>query len=407
MRDRVHSSLLVRAIVASLAMATVRAPAVWAQPNTTQVAAAADISKTLEPLLTKHDLPAMAAIVIRGDAIIAQGVSGVRAHGHEDKATLGDLWHLGSCTKSMTATMLATLVESGQLNWSTTIGDVFTDLPRLDDAWKPVTLELLLAHRAGVPADLSAGGLWGTLWNHAGTPTEQRRTLVESLLAKPPLHAPGSKFLYANAGFAIAGAMAEKISGQSWEDLIQERLFRPLGITSAGFGAPGTPGVFDQPRGHEADDKPVEPGPHHAGDNPAAIGPGGTVHMSLPDWGRYISLHLAGERGDSKLLKPETIRAMHHPAGSPDATYGWGWSFTQRPWAGGTTFTHSGSNTLWYSVAWVAPAKNMAVLIVCNKGGSEAAKGCDAAASALVKQYIAGAEAIAPRPDMVKPESNK
>ncbi len=407
MQLQIHRSLLVRASAAALAVTTLYAPSVWAQPTNAAAAIPADISKTLEPLLAEHDIPAMAAIVIRGDAIIAQGVSGVRAHGHDEQATLSDLWHLGSCTKSMTATLLATFVESGQLKWSTTIGEVFTDLPQMNDAWKPVTLEQLLAHRAGVPADLSADGLWGTLWNHTGTPTEQRRTLVERLLAQPPLHAPGTKFLYANAGFAIAGAMAEKVSGRSWEDLIQELLFKPLGITSAGFGAPGTPGTIDQPRGHEADDKPVEPGPHHAGDNPAAIGPGGTVHMSLPDWGRYISLHLAGERGVSTPLKPDTILALHRPAGSPDATYGWGWSFTQRTWAGGPTFTHSGSNTLWYSVVWVAPAKNMAVLIVCNKGGSAAAKGCDAAASALVTQYIASSETLAPRPELSKPESSK
>src|SRR4029453_3966433 len=120
-------------------------------------------------------------------------------------------------------------------------------------------MERLLPPPSGAPADLSADNLWGRLWNHKGTPTEQRMTLVEGVVRRPPVAAPGTKYIYANAGFAIAGAMAERITGQSWEVLMRARLFEPLGLTSAGFGAPGTPGTpgnaekIDQPRGHRVD----------------------------------------------------------------------------------------------------------------------------------------------------------
>lgn len=367
--------------LSSVAWVCVASAYAWAQP--------ADVSQDLAPLLKEHKVPALAVLVLRGDAVVASGIAGVRAEGRNEPATLEDLWHLGSCTKSMTATMLATFVESGKLSWSSTIGEMLPDVQPMDPAWKDVTLGQLLAHRAGVPADLNKDGLWGRLWNHAGTPREQRATLVAALLAEPPLSAPGEKYLYANAGFTIAAAMAERIADKPWEELMQERLFGPLGITTAGFGAPGEPEVWSQPRGHDAQGKPVEPGPNHAGDNPAAIGPGGTVHMSLEDWGRYISLHLAGEMGTSKLLKPETLRAMHRPYEADGSNYGWGWSFTTRPWAGGRTITHSGSNTLWMAVVWIAPEKDMAALVVCNRGGQQGAKACDAAVGEMVKRLIA------------------
>ena len=346
-----------------------------------------DVSEALKPLTTKHGVPGMAALVIRGGDAVASGVAGVRAAGGEAAVEAGDLWHIGSCTKAMTATMLATFVDEGVLAWTSTVGEKLADVP-MDAGWKDVTLEQLLAHRAGVAKSLDADGLWGRLWNHQGTEREQRQVLVAALLAKPPLSAPGEKFLYANAGFTIAAAMAERAADKAWEDLMRERLFGPLGMKSAGFGAPGVPGEVTQPRGHDGEGKPVEPGPNHAGDNPAAIGPGGTVHLSMEDWGRFAALHLAGERGTSTVVKPETLRGMHRPYNAPGSNYGWGWIFTERPWGAGRVFTHGGSNTLWMAVVWVAPEKNMAVLVACNRGGDGASKACDEAAGLLARRFI-------------------
>src|SRR5690606_14906599 len=98
------------------------------------------------------------------------------------------------------------------------------------------------------------------------------------LLARKPEATPGTEKIYSNQGYAIAGVMLEKASGQTWEGLMQTMLFDPLGMTSAGFGAPATPGKVDQPWGHEPGlfgQKPVPPGPR--ADNPLAIAPAGAV----------------------------------------------------------------------------------------------------------------------------------
>ena len=85
-----------------------------------------DASADLATIIEQHKLPAMAAVTVRHGVIVAQGVSGVRKAGSDEKATLGDLWHLGSCTKSMTATMCAMLVEKGTLRWNSTLEEVFS-----------------------------------------------------------------------------------------------------------------------------------------------------------------------------------------------------------------------------------------------------------------------------------------
>lgn len=349
-----------------------------------------DVSEKLPPILEQFDIPAASVLVIRAGVPVAQGVAGVRARGKDASATMDDRWHLGSCTKSMTATLCAILVEEGTLAWDTKVLDLFPELRDTADAsWQTVTLERLLTQTAGAPRDLHKNGLWGRLWKREGTPTEQRLRLLREVLAWKTDHEPGSAFLYSNTNFAIAGAMAERATGKPWEDLMQTRVFAPLGITTAGFGAPGSGDTPDQPRGHTGNGTAQPPGPD--ADNPPAIGPGGTAHMSLADWGRYIAAHLAGEsEGRALLIKPQTYKHLHAPA---LGNYASGWAVGKRPWAGptGRVLTHSGSNTMWFCVVWMAPDKDMAVMVACNRGGDNAAKAADAIAASMVGTFIAPA----------------
>ena len=105
--------------------------------------------------------------------------------------------------------------------------------------------------------------------------------------------------------------------------------------------------------------------------------------MSVRDWGRFVAMHLLGARGESTFLPAATFRRLHTPAEGFE--YAMGWIATRRPWAGsGVVLTHSGSNTRWFCVAWLAPARDFAALVMCNQGGDAAATACDEVAAALV-----------------------
>lgn len=347
-----------------------------------------DVSKLLAPIVSAHDVPALAGAVVTVDGLAAIGASGVRERGRPEPVTIDDRWHLGSCTKSMTATLCAILVEEGSLAYDRTVGATWK-YDSIDPAWRTVTLRQLLTNRAGAPASLDEGGLWARLWRHPGTPREQRRSLLTGVTSRPPAAPPGSKYIYSNAGFSIAGAIAETVTDEAWEPLIQKRLFAPLSMSSAGFGAPGTEGAIDQPHGHRADGKPVPPGA--GADNPAAIAPAGRVHASIGDWAKYVRMHLKGEKdGWEKRLPSSAFVTLHTPV-EGDPRYAMGWIVTERPWAGGRVLTHTGSNTMWYCVVWMAPEKGFAVLATCNQGGDRAAAACDAVASALIREHTARA----------------
>jgi hypothetical protein len=101
----------------------------------------------------------------------------------------------------------------------------------------------------------------------------------------------------------------------------------------------------------------------------------------MEDWARFVSLHMQGLRGQAQLLSAETFAALHTPA--KGQSYAGGWFGAQPGWAGGTAYNHAGSNTSWYCLVWMAPKKNLAVLVATNTGQTDAGKACDDACTAL------------------------
>jgi CubicO group peptidase (beta-lactamase class C family) len=354
----------------------------------------------------------MAAAVLRGERIIAQGAAGVRKRGTAERITLDDRFHLGSCTKAMTATLVAMLVEEGKLNWTTTLGELFAGTVKpIHPAWEKVTVRQVLAHRAGLP--LEPDGLnpvfstlrewmrpararlpWAMIQSVGALP-RQRLEIARQALSRPPGIPPDTKYRYSNVGYILAGAVLEQITGRAWEELMRERLFQPLGITTGGFGAfPKTFGTdkTEQARGHSpVPGKPLE--------LPLFYGPAGLAHMTVTDWAKFIALHLRGDPANphcqASLLKLDTFAEMHAVApatpyskgwvmrgvtllatgdAAPAVTYCAGWLIGTAGWARGTHPAHTGRR-LWHagrnarsgSGVVIAPEIDFAVLAACNR----------------------------------------
>lgn len=340
----------------------------------------------LETIRTSHALPGLGAAIVTPSGCQSLAVTGVRKKGSDIRITRDDMWHLGSNTKAMTSTLAAIAVEEGRLRWDSTLGEVF---PRQKDLKKSplavATLTQLLSHWSGLPPN----AMWGLF--ALGTRADlrsQRASVLELAARTSGLPQPGTKHEYSNFGYVLAGHMLEEVWNTPWEELMQRRLFKPLGITRAGFGGLGTPGKIDQPWPHDSKGKPMpNNGPEI--DNAAVLGPAGTVHMSLHDWAKFVAEHLAGRAGKSKLLKNTASHTHLHTATQMGEPYAYGWLAVDRPW-GGKVLTHAGSNTMNYSVAWLAPEKGFAVLACTNTGQKNAAKALDEVASIFIQQHLKG-----------------
>ncbi len=361
-----------------------------------------NLNDLLEPIRQKYELPALAGGIVHAGELIGLGAVGVRRVGSPERVTVQDRWRLFSCSKAMTATLIALLVEEGVLSWQTTIGEAFPDLlGTIDAAWQAVTVEQLLAHRSSLPR-LPAEDLIDPEHPLTGTIIEQRLQMVELVLQQAPEVPPGSRWEYSEvAGYVIAGAIAEAATGKSWEELMAERLFVPLGMASADFGPPENLETNSQPHGHIGR-TPVEPSTVAIEQIRSPVGPAALVHSSIEDWGKFVALHLAGARGESHFLKPETFRKLHTPVedepGASEnfnrdlsiylgANYALGWFGAERSWADGPLLHHVGGWYPHYSHArvYVAPNKDFAVLLTTNSNGVDA---LEEAAWTLIHHFL-------------------
>lgn len=309
------------------------------------------IRQAVAKIVIDGKAPGMIAAIISSEGVIAIGSAGVRKVGSNVAITCSDLVHLGSCTKAMTSTMLATLVAEGKLDWEMKL---IRAIPELEKSIHPdyhnITLWQLLTHRAGLPANPAD-------WNaHDKKEIKERRlAILKDNLSSPPTIKLG-EFNYSNFGYMIAACMAEKVTGFSWESLMRQRLFNPLGMSSAGFGAPGTPNQKDQPWGHGKFGGKWQPSESYDAE---AIGPAGEIHCSVEDWAKYISLQLTGK---NPILDRKYIDKLIEPTGF----YAGGWGVSERPWAKGIVLMHNGSNGIWFATVLVAPKIDRAFIVVTN-----------------------------------------
>jgi CubicO group peptidase (beta-lactamase class C family) len=362
------------------------------------------LNPMLAPLLARYELPALAAAVVKDGKVVAVGAVGTRKAGAQIPVTVNDRFHLGSDTKAMTALLAAMFVEAGKLRWDSTTAESFPELAEtMDQGLRRVTLEQLLSHTSGIPSDNDAfGDLLDKSLVQDGNLDELRYWLVQQWSTQPLVSEPGTTFAYANMNYVIVGAMIERVGAKTWDELIMEQVFTPLGLRSAGLGPQATLGKIDAPLGHLMIDGKTTAflaGPN--GDNPPIIGPAGIAHMSVLDFARWAGWHAGEGKRGPKLVRPETLKKLHTPVismpemkaaapGTPTrGKYALGWGELPMDWAPEPLVYHGGSNQKNLAHIWLEPRRDFAMVVVTNISGSKANEALFALAPELYAKFAA------------------
>ena len=339
----------------------------------------------IDSVRRQHNIPAMGAIVFRADTVLARGIAGVRRSNAPAPVEEGDRFQLGSNTKAITATLLATLVEEGKLSWTTTLADVF---PRdsISPDFRAVTIDLLLSHHGGIsPFDDTDQKDFRSIPRLSGTPTQRRAAFTAWVLRGKPA-GPVGQAMYSNGGYTIAGAIAERIAGDSWESLVRARVLMPLGITGS-FAWSDSPDL-NEPWGHYETRGGVKPVDPRDPDErvPPIIWPGGSVELSLDEYAHFLQLNLRGLQGrDTPLLKAATIKHLHTSPASPPDKYGLGWGL--RDFDGAPASVHTGSAGAFYAVTIIQPTRDVGGAVFANAGGERASAATADAVKALLRRF--------------------
>ena len=339
-----------------------------------------DLAELLSAYQQATGVPAWAAAVVQHGKIVDQAVAGSTASvdGQKLSAEISQ-FHWGSVTKSVTGTMLGGLIEQGKLQWDTTIGEIFNDIPVLE-AYKSVTISELMAHRSGIPPyeDFEMAFVEALRDQAPASTQAQRQAWVENVLTQDaPIFTPGSDHRYSNAGITVAGVIAERVTGKSWEALVQEYVFAGLGMRNAGFGWPAAEGDATQPSGHfgsDPDSLEITPA-ELMQDLVEILGPAGNVRSSIEDMARYALLHLNGMAGKAGPLQADTIKKLHTalPAElerTEPYAFGWGQVTLQD---GTRMHWHNGGAGSFYAEIRLFPEQQLGIVIMANAGFAERA----------------------------------
>ncbi len=352
------------------------------------------LADVLAQISRQYKQPAMACALVNGQGIITRAAAGSSVYGENAPVNIDSRFHIGSTTKSMTALLIQQLMDEGKLSYETTLEKALPDIPMRAE-YRNVTIQDLLLNKAGIipfqRIDLEKPEVVRRIWMDIpaaySSPVDQRLEVARFALNLSPVAEPGTKAVYSNVGWAIAGLITETASGKPYEELIQEKIFEPLGMGHARVGKwPASVNDPDQPRGHY----PAAGGPPNPQDLndaytfPDWMNPSGGVHCSITDYALYVRENLAGLEGRGKLLDLKgysNIHAIHLTAKIKDMyqgmeqegnlTLGYAWAVI--PVEGGNLSAADGSGGTFYATIAVYPALDVGFAGFTNCGdGSQA-----------------------------------
>ncbi len=300
------------------------------------------------------------------------------------------LFQIGSITKVFTTTLVMPLVEEGKLALDTPIVEYLPDLKLADaDAQARITLRMLLSH---------SGGFYGDFFDDFGLGDDALSAYVARLHTLAQQTPPGESWAYNNAGFCLAGAIIERVTGMPYEKAMRERVFAPLGLAHTFFFAHEAI-AYPNAVGHTQ----VTPGSdeHEVArlyPLPRAVNPAGGIISTVDDLLTFAQFHLAGgvTRDGQRLLSEATTRALWQPqikAANFAEAYGIGWE--TRELDGVRLIGHGGSTNGFNARLTIVPERQFAVAILTNSGRGSAMYE-EVIADLLAERF--GLRAVKPQP---------
>jgi CubicO group peptidase (beta-lactamase class C family) len=193
-----------------------------------QVITSSAIDSVAERVLKEFDVPGIAVAVVKDDRIIHAKGYGVRSLNTKQKVDVNTTFGIASNSKAFTTAALGMLVDDKKINWDDKVTDIIPEF-RLYNPYvtEDFTIRDLLTHRSGM--GLGAGDLM--IW--PGKNDFTLKDIIHNLRYLKQVSGFRTKFDYDNLLYIVAGEVIARVSGMSWEDFIESRIMKPLGMTGS------------------------------------------------------------------------------------------------------------------------------------------------------------------------------
>lgn len=361
---------------------------------TLSISPAAYLKRKLEEIRAEFGVPALGAVLVRdgGDTVVGTAVghrkSDMSATASTNVVQQNDAFCIGSVSKPFTGFLMARLVQRrADLAWTTRIRDVFPELAspvfrtryRIRSSYLDKTLEQLMSHNADLPYAPTNGyemlvyrsdltGAFSAEYATADALAVRRYNYLVTSLQDAPQTKPGADIIY-GGGCIIAAAMAERLTGKSYEQLMQDEVFGPLGMTHSGLGRLATNSTPDGLWEHQSDPSTGALAPDARAtllvENFHSHAPAGAVRTTHADMAKFITANLSENGKPKTVVNDATLRESH---AKPDATES---QFTRAGWiatGSGSSLcvNHTGDNCRSRAELRVYPGRNYGIAAMTN-----------------------------------------
>ena len=319
-------------------------------------------------------IPGLALAIVRNDSVLYTKGYGVLKAGSPAPVDDRTLFEIGSSSKSFTATLVAMLVSDGKVRWDDRLSTYLPDFRLYDPvASAEVTLRDALSHRSGLPrAELS--------WMYAAV---SRSELLRRMRFLKPAAPFRSRWIYQNVMLLAAGEAAGKAAGTTWDELLQKRIFEPLGMTSSLPVARDPERIAALATPHVLIRDSVSGLGRLNMDN---IAPAGAIASTARDMAQWLRFQLGdGVYAGKRLVSSAALRETHTPqmlmgagggggGGGADSitrfsTYGMGWMV--QDYRRQLLWQHGGATDGMSTAMGMLPEQKFGVVVLSNLHGAQ------------------------------------
>lgn len=316
-------------------------------------------------------VPGLAIAIVRNDTIVHMRGYGTRTMGANEAVDEHTIFAVGSTSKAFTATLVGMLVDEGKLRWDDAAHLYLPGLELFDPyVSKEITVRDLLSHRSG----LARGDL---IWYATDY---DRRDVLRRVRFLKPAWSVRARFGYQNIMYLAAGEVASTISGSSWDDLVRDRIFTPLGMSETNTSTRALSQMRNVATPHAEIDDTLRVVEWHNIDN---IGPAGSINSSAADMIKWVRMQLNGGKvGTRSIVSAGALSETHSPQTvvpvSADVkqlnpyshlmSYGLGW-FIQ-DYRGRELRQHGGNIDGMSAMVAMVPEEKIGLVVLTNANGS-------------------------------------
>lgn len=340
-----------------------------AAPAPAQTAPPAGLDAYVEQAMRDWGVPGLAIAIVKNDSVVLARGYGVREVGKPATVDAHTLFAIGSNTKAFTSALVGLLVDEGKMRWDDPVTRYLPSFQLYDPyASREITIRDVLSHRSGL------GRRADMLWY--GSPFG-RDEILRRIRFLQPNSSFRSQYGYQNIMFLAAGQASAAAGGASWDALITDRIFRPLGMRESNTSVTQLQGQANVAAPHLQVNGKARAIPWRNIDN---VAPAGSINSTVFDMAKWVRMQLAGGVVDGKpFLRPRTFAEMRSPQtiipmardtllpSTHFTSYGMGWVL--QDYLGREQVWHTGGIDGMLSEVRLVPEEKLGIVVLSNSEG--------------------------------------